>query len=391
MMRILFLSSEHAAAHGTGGVGTYVATISTAMADLGHEVHVLSCREGADATDDIVAGVHMHVRPLANVKGLRLVWRGWHSRRRAMLIWSNLREARRLGRFDVIEAPDWQAEGLGFVIRRGTPLVVHIHTPHRLLREYEGAPRTLDDRVSDWFEKWTARRAAAVTSPSVLAVDRLRSIGWLDSREVEIIRYPVDVARFGSVGDVRATAQVLAVGRLERRKAPELLLAAAALLSARGIEVEPRLVGRGSGERDGLPYAEWLRQEAMRLGVAWGEPEELGWEQMNDAYGSAAVVCVCSRFESFSMAAVEGMAAGRPVVATPGIGAAEVITTEPSQRLADESAEGLADALGRYLTDPALAAAHGVANRRDVSEQCDPAAIARRRAELFARLAGAPR
>jgi glycosyltransferase involved in cell wall biosynthesis len=385
-VRLLFLSSEHAATQGTGGVGTYVATISAAMARRGHEVHVLSCRERVAPSDELVDGVWMHVRPLANVKGLRLVWRGWHSRRRAMLVWSNYRAAKQLGRFDVIEAPDWQAEGLLVGLRRLAPLVVHIHTPHQVLRFYESGQQTVDDRVCNWMERLAARRSSAITSPSQLAVDRLRADGWLGDQAVEIIRYPVDTARFGAVGPARATAQVLAVGRLERRKSPELLIEAAALLKQRGVDVEIQLVGRGSGDRDGLPYAEWVRREAQRLGIDWDRPHELSWTEVTQAYEDAQVVCVCSQFESFSMAAVEGMAAGRPVIATPGIGAAEVLTSEPSQRLPDSKVETIAAAIGRYVDDPGLVAAHGAANRRDVEAQCDPDEVAKQREELFARL-----
>ena len=114
-MRLLLISAEYPPV--TDGIGTYVASLAPALVALGHEVHVLSCRAGQAAEDVEDRGVRLHRRgllPLPAPARLAPV------RDRLRAAASAAREARRLGRFDAIEAPDWLAEGLGPALWRRT-------------------------------------------------------------------------------------------------------------------------------------------------------------------------------------------------------------------------------------------------------------------------------
>jgi glycosyltransferase involved in cell wall biosynthesis len=381
-LRILFLSTEHAQTRGTGGIGAYVTTASEALAEMGHDVHVLSCLPGAAAADDESRGVRLHTRPLLRVRGLARVMPGAASHVRALLAMSNYWHARRLGRFDVVEAPEWQAEGLLFAVLRRHRLVTHLHTPNFVLSEFEQLPATADLRLADRMERFAARRSAVITSPSELLVRHLRDRGWLGKRQVELVRYPVDWRRF-DVAAASGRPVVLCVGRIERRKAPELAVEALALLRARGVTAELVLAGRSSGYRDGLPYAEWLRQLADHCGVPCRVVGELHWPDIPQLYAGCRVVCVPSRFESFSMAAAEGMAAGAAVVLTEDVGAAELLAGADHGQVVAGAAEPLAAALAPFLQDERLAAEVGATNRSTVRAACDPATIAARRVALF--------
>jgi glycogen synthase len=382
-LRILFVSGEHAASKGTGGVGSYVATISKALARLGHEVHVLSCVVGVDSADSEDDGVRLHTRPVVQVRGLGRLVRGPLSRQALLLALSNFLHARRLGRFDVVEGADWRAEGLLFALLRTTPLVTHLHTPTHVLQAYNQEVQDRDARFVSWLERTSARRSRRVTCPAGLLVAELRAQGWL-TRHVDVIRYPVEWTRFTKAA-MRApdTRSILFVGRLERRKAPERILRAVAELDRRGIAANAVFVGRGSGIRDGMNYGAWVEKLARELDVRCSFVGESRWDDIPEIYADAAVVCVPSEFESFSMAAVEGMAAGRPIVVTRTVGAAELLSDDPHGQVCGGDAEEVADALAPFLAEPDTAAAVGAANRELVISACDPTAIAEQRERLY--------
>src|SRR5437588_1124122 len=95
---------------GWGGIGTYVHTISQALAAKGAEVHVLSVVPGLPASTKQSDGVTVHRRPLPEVR--RFVHRAPEAWRRAWLATVVAWLVRRLPlRPDVVECPEWMAEG----------------------------------------------------------------------------------------------------------------------------------------------------------------------------------------------------------------------------------------------------------------------------------------
>src|SRR5579884_2170834 len=120
-MRILFLSIEYQP-ESPDGIGSYVFEIAHALAHRGHEVHVLSCIPGQVERDYRDGQVFLHrrgeartgttlsavgdtdSRPMGRLSLTRTILR------HALTCWQ---ETRALGiDFDVIETPDWMAEGL---------------------------------------------------------------------------------------------------------------------------------------------------------------------------------------------------------------------------------------------------------------------------------------
>src|SRR5690349_21831002 len=82
-MRVLLVSQEMPPETGWGGIGTYVNTISRALATRGCDVHVLSVAPGLSASRRSVGGVTVHRRPLPAVP--RLARRAPEAWRRAWL------------------------------------------------------------------------------------------------------------------------------------------------------------------------------------------------------------------------------------------------------------------------------------------------------------------
>jgi glycogen synthase len=377
------------------GAGTYTAVLAQALAALGHEVHVI-CAQGHRISDEVVDGVRVHRRPLLRLPVSRAFGRfgrlvaGRNYPRdsltlRASLALSYSLWLRHLGlRPDVIETQDGETRALTQALLHSYPLVVHMHAPTMLTLRLAGADLTWKGRLADRLDRATSDRATVVTSPSPLLVDTVRPYGWLRGRDVRIVPNPFDPGPWHQVPSPGHSGQVVAaVGRLEPNKGLDILIDAAALLARRGVDTKLILAGRSSGHVDGTPTGQWLERRAHDMDVPCVFAGHLTRAELAGVYAQSRVVAVPSRFESFSIAAVEGMAAGRPVVTTDRTGIAPFVTEWKAGRVVPaEDPEALADALTPYLLDPKLAATVG-ANGRAGAAKLNPTTIAREREQVY--------
>jgi GalNAc-alpha-(1->4)-GalNAc-alpha-(1->3)-diNAcBac-PP-undecaprenol alpha-1,4-N-acetyl-D-galactosaminyltransferase len=177
------------------------------------------------------------------------------------------------------------------------------------------------------------------------------------------------------VGDQRAELDgplFLAVGRLHRQKAYDVLLRAMARLT----ESHPqwRLVVLGDGA-----LRESLLAEAEALGVA-GRVEWRG--RVDDPfpyYRAAQVFVMPSRFEGTPNALLEAMSCGLPAVVSDTSGGAldYVVEEESGLVVRVEDAEALAAAMARLADDVALRERLGNEARRRVAACVLPEVVAR--------------
>lgn len=383
-MRILLLSSELVPER-AGGIAAYTATIAPALAARGHDVHVLSCAPEHAHRDDHESGVWWHRRRL--VGGDRALNFG-RFRQTALRLATAASCRRALGRlqasFDVIESPEWVAESLLLRGKTSAPVVVSLHTPLHILFGFD-VPRFHSDlRIADRLERAAVRRAAAVTSSSRLLAETLTADGWLQKTPA-IIPLPVDAGAWESLPSVASTEpEVLVVGRLEPRKAPEVAVQAAAMLAEEVEGVRVTFVGRSRGWREGRGYGEWTAALAERTGAPARFVPQLPHHEMREQYAKARVVAVPSLFESFSLATVEAMACGRPIVYTSKVGAAEILRgTDAGSEVATNDPQALADALRPYLLDADHAARAGATAREIARSRCAPDIIAEQRERCF--------
>ncbi|MGH2760939.1 MAG: glycosyltransferase family 4 protein [Actinomycetota bacterium] len=383
-MRILLLSGELVPER-AGGVATYTATIAPALAARGHEVHVLSCAPEHSERDETHDGVAWHRRRLAPPERPRRLRRYQQSVLRLTTALTYRRELGRLGlRFDVIETPEWLAESLLIGATTRIPIVVHLHTPLHVLFPFDVHKFGRDLRVADWLERTAVRRASVVTSASALLAETLKADGWL-RQEATIIPLPVDVDAWKPGRGVRETSpNVLVVGRLEPRKAPEVVVEAAEILTAEVPGLQLTFVGRSRGRRKRTPYGEWLAALAERKGVAARFVPQIAHHDIADLYAQARVLAVPSHFESFSIAALEAMACGRPVVYTSRVGAAEILRgTGAGTEIAPNDPHAMAAALRPFLIDEVAAQRAGDAAREVARTRLSPDIIAVQRERSY--------
>jgi len=189
-------------------------------------------------------------------------------------------------------------------------------------------------------DRLAAREPTRYVSNSTLTRERVRDF-W--GRGSSVVHPPVEVERFSTATPER---YFLVVCELVRHKRVDR-----ALQAARRARVEVKVVGEGP-ERAGL-QAEFS-PGAKFLG-------RVGDAELADLYARCRAL-ILPNVEEFGIAAVEAMAAGRPVVAIAAGGALEtVIDGETGVLVPGDGIEGLAQAIGTTdfdRFDPARISAH---------------------------------
>lgn len=406
-LRILYLATGYPPKT-LGGIPVATARIAESLAGRGHDVHVLVVQPSARTRDERIGNVSVHYRKRTRIPGMQRLLASppgrWWQRRfgfrdaldkeindvgaRLLLGWSLYREARRLGiDFDVVEAADADAQGLGFAIVRRARLVVNLHCPPiSLYWKVHGyrAPG-VRARFVAWLEAIPMRRAAFVTSPSSRIEAALHDEHRAVPRGVVVLPHPVDLGTWSDVPPIAEDERViLAVGRLDAMKAPEVLVRAAAIVRERVPEAEVVFVGASSGYREGERYGDWIARLAGELGVPCKFIDHVPRGELSAWYERARVVAIASHWESFSMAGLEAMASGRPIVITETAGLSDLVQrADAGTVVPPDDPIALARALEPLLLDAALAAEAADRGRRFVLRELTPEVNSSRREAVY--------
>ncbi len=378
-MRVLLVSQEMPPETAWGGIGTYADVLSEALVAKGHEVDVLSLVEGQQCSVTRRNGVTIHRFGLPRIAGPgRLAPETWRR------LWLAICAARRSGRLgvrpDVIECPEWNAEGLALAVAGRVPLVVRLHSAARQLFPYTDQGRSLrglDGRWAAGLEETSARLAHVVVSTGANLAEMSGLVG-LDRDAVHTIPYPVRLPGPSPLPD-GGPPTVTFVGRLEPRKAPEVLLRAAPLVLAEVPEMRFAFVGR-DGTASGSPSsAAWMRREAERLGVAHAVdfPGQLGRADLAGELARATVCAFPSRWESFGNVVAEASACARPVVVSAIPPFVELVEDGVTGHVvATEDERAWAGALISVLADRDRARVMGEAGQARVTSISAPGRVA---------------
>jgi glycosyltransferase involved in cell wall biosynthesis len=176
---------------------------------------------------------------------------------------------------------------------------------------------------------------------------------------------------------------VVGVGRLDPQKGFDVLVEATARMNGAS---PPIVVICGEG-----PARSDLEDRIRALGLG-GQVRLLGNRQDAKALIAAAdAFCMPSRWEGSPLALHEALAAGRPVVAAAVGGIPELLTFGQAGLLVPPEDPGaLAAAVGRILSDQALADRLGTRALEAAEAWPDAATTARRVADLYEMLLGRP-
>jgi glycosyltransferase involved in cell wall biosynthesis len=293
------------------GAAAFSVRLAAGIAGRGHDVHIIAQSHGEPQ------GVYQeeHLGQVLTVHRLKSFKYPLHDWLRAVYPWAIHRNAARIidqVRPDVSHMQSHMLVGRGLTTessKRGIRVVATNHFMPENLLGYVTLPKPLAATLTRWA--WrdfvrVYRRADLVTTPTPRAAQLLEDRGFpgralVVSCGIDLAHYAPDAERMPG-DDVR----VLFVGRLDAEKHVDDLIRAL----AHAPDVRAEIVGDGSC-RTGL------QDLAERLGVA-GRVTFHGLVSDDDllrAYRDSDIFCMPGTAELQSLATMEAMAAGLPVLA----------------------------------------------------------------------------
>jgi glycosyltransferase involved in cell wall biosynthesis len=374
----------------TGGIGHQYARLAPELARQGHEVHVITIARDRSAYR-LLDGVHVHMLREPQPTGPLTESRGMIGR--ALQVDRLLSTA---GPWDVVFGAEWRGEMVRHALRRERPpIVTNLATSLAKVHEAgRGSSRRVELRtaVQRALERGQAERSQAIVAPSQAILDWSRGSWDIERIPSRILPNVVDVAATralarGEPPDWMARAAgeptVVFFGRLEPVKGVDVLVQAMRELWHHERRVRLVLIGRdtnwGGGESMSARLARGAGPHRDRLTFAGNRPPE----SLFPAVAAADVVVLPSRWESFSLAAVESMALGRATVVSRVGGLTEFVEDGRNGLVVPPGdAAALARALARLLDDPGLRERLG-AQASATAEQFDVTPVTRRHASYF--------
>ncbi|MDA0637867.1 glycosyltransferase [Nonomuraea sp. MCN248] len=344
------------------GTAYFTHRLAAGLAERGNEVHVVCQSDHGPAAADVVDGVIVH----------RL-------RSAPLLVHPTMRVAvpARLDRLMAAIDPDVLHTQGHFVVgraalaaarRRGVPVVATNHFMPDNLFQFGRVPERLRRGAGRlaWRDFGRVyRKADRVTTPTPLAATLLAEQGF--GREVEAVSCGIDLTRFHPHAEPKAWARkllglpdrptVLFVGRLdEEKRLADLVRAMPYVLN--DLDAQLALVGRGNRREE-------LERLADRIGVA-GNVSFLGFvadEKMPQAYAAADVFAMPSVAELQSIATLEAMATGLPVVLADAMALPHLVNGDNGYLFPPGDVTALARHLTAVLADGDLRERLGLASR----------------------------
>ena len=341
------------------GLSRAAREIAQALAEAGHAVRVLTLDRTGRDRDGMVDIIGCAPRAGSVADRLR-GWPGLGHLIAPFLFHRALRAAHRRRPIDVVEGTNWYAPGLFAALFGPAPYVTRHSTP---VATSSRAPAGLRDRVdlrcAAMLERRAARAAAASISNTAAhgaKIARLYGLPPPGPRHavIGLSLPPAIVARglAASYPPAAGPVSLLFVGRAERRKGFDALLAALPMLAAdtaagRLPDFRCTLIGIAPADISGLCPA--VRERVHCL-------PRVDDDALHAQLAACHGVVAPSRYESFGLVYQEAMMFGRPIVACAEDPSARLFVGESGAGLLAERCDGpaLATALRRLIGDAGL-------------------------------------
>jgi glycosyltransferase involved in cell wall biosynthesis len=365
-MRIAMFSWETLHSQAVGGIAAHVTELAAALQRRGHEVHVFTRPGYGSGGVSQIQGVWYHYCPhnlnRSFIDEIQEMCRSF--------VWHFVQTEDYIGGFDVIHAHDWLASDAAVLIKQARPLHRSVLTMHST--EY--------GRSGNHFWNGTCARIRDHERHATYCADRVIAVSGALKNELmwmynvpdwkcRVIYNGVPVHNFDGFLDPGAVKRrygigpldptVLFSGRLAVQKGPDLLLEAVPGLLRYFPGAKFVFVGEGHLRGD-------LERRARQLGAAHAT-RFLGYRnggELPEIYKASDAVCLPSRNEPFGIAALEGWAAGKPVVASRNGGPNEFISQNVTGLKVDPTPESIGWGLGTLFSNFEWARWMGANGRR---------------------------
>lgn len=314
-MNICFLCREYNNSVGHGGIGTFTYLIASALSEFGHKVFVVNIsteEKMYERNNIIIYSKKLFYIPLLP-RILKLL-RCEDFYLRLINAFSNylaLKNLIKMYKIDIIECPDWFAEGLFVKLIRKIPLVVRIHGTQKTIAKY--LPIKEGNFWVDLIENIAIKQADGIIFPSkqFMFDANVKTRG----KKYAIIYHPFQPPKeIIHIQKSKNILRIICVGRIEPRKNQEILIKALPLVLEKIRNLELVLIGR-------FPWKNYKEHLFSLIGKLKLKEYvkfigELPWNEMYSWLLSSDIICVPTKYESFGYTFVEALSSGNPVIAS---------------------------------------------------------------------------
>ncbi|WP_434317457.1 glycosyltransferase [Leifsonia sp. P73] len=332
------------------GAARFAERLAAGLVARGHDMHIVAPAAGRRHG----TWIEEHEGEKLTAHRLRS-WRWYpHDWLRFALPWMSKANARRVldeVKPDVVHFQSHIVIGRGLAYeaqKRGIRIVATNHVMPENIIEFTRLPKFLHKTFVSiaWRDaRKSFDRAEAITTPTRRAAEFLEKATGL--RGVHAISCGIDAHNYTPDFTPRTGNRILFVGRVTGEKQIDVLLNAIKLLPD-SLDAQLEIVGGGDQLRN-------LQSLAESLGIA-GRVKFLGYvtdEELRKAYTRATVFAMPSIAELQSIATMEAMASGLPVVAADAMALPHLVHDgENGHLFRPGDAQDLADKLENVLTLP---------------------------------------
>jgi glycosyltransferase involved in cell wall biosynthesis len=313
-MRILFIIPAYKPAWGYGGTTVVVSELAEALAALGNSVTVYTTTANGQTELDVQTGVPVDINGVQVFYFRRVTGDHTHI---SFQLWKKLRKYGK--EYDIIHLHSWWSIlilGAAFICRRQR--LRFILSPHGMLGEYTFRnPHKLFKKI---VHKSIGKRL--IQSSVLHATTRLE---WQECMEVNkdwrgfILPNLVTLPCREHIHPANSIFTMGYLSRIDPKKGLEILFHALT-----GVPFDYRLLIAGSAEQK---YLDQLKQLSVLLGIdkkiSW-----CGWKNGEEKFNffSGLDLFVLTSFnENFSIAVIESLATGTPVLVSEHVGLADFV------------------------------------------------------------------
>jgi len=382
-MRICMLSWEFPPRI-VGGIARHCLGLSRALAKQGHEVYLVTLEFPGAPLFEEMDGVKIYRVLIELGHPNFMLWTFIFNHFMEKRVASLSREAD----FDVIHIHDWLTAPAGIAAKHFLDRTL-ISTVHSMEIGRSQGLHNPDSFLIDGIEWWMTYESRRIIVCSNSVKWDLENHFHIPSEKIRVIPNGVDLSKFEFYTDREDIKRrygiapyeraILFVGRLVPQKGVDSLIKAVPLILQQHKNVKFIITGDG-----------WSRSYLEELARTTGFEKDIQFlgfvpdSELAKLMVSADVLVIPSIYEPFGIVALEGMAAGIPIVAANVGGLSEIIEHERTGVLVyPGNPESIAWGVNRVLSDPAFSEWLVKNAKRKVQEVYNWDMIAKRTAALY--------